>query len=333
MLPCGPVSVFVRLLGFVSISPLCPTEQKERIYDSLELFLPRADIQVHPIQRGHQDVKNYIVEVKGIKYLLKLLPLDSKEPEVQKELYMIEEAARIGIAPRIFGVSEAKRAVLMEYIEGATLTPETARQNAREIGSALRLLHESSENRHTGNFKYLDEAENRYLFIRERSDFKEARDAIQFIRDHASELSSSSVNIHGDLHGQNLFWTADGLKMLDWEWTTRDNPYLDLSRFSTSLALSEQSEAHLLEGYFKRAPTADEKKEYDLAKRLNFAYNSLICFKITAQILENEPSSPIDLNAEPQEWTFYMESFSGSAKRMSLQFFYDCARCSSKLYN
>lgn len=301
-----------------------------RIEECLAAFLPGQSVSVNPIKRGHQDARNYLVETNGAKYLLKLLPHDLEEEDALKEIYMIREGALLGIAPRVIASSDRKRAVLMEYIETPTLTPSVAGDHAREIGSSLRTMHGSAKNPHVGDAKYLDEAEHRFRFVEERSDldspiFKDAAKAITFVREKAPLLTSEPLaNVHGDIHPQNLFWTDDGFKMIDWEFTVWDNPYHDLGRFSTSLALDDSADEELLEGYFGRSPTEEEREQFLLSKRLNYANKALIGYKITLFILEKEPQ-PLDFSSEPLEWAHYMESFAVASERMPLQFFYDYA--------
>ena len=322
----------------MEISPLISEEHRLKIQEYLPEFLPGQSFSVSPIKRGHQDARNYLVEAGSTKYLLKLIPFDLKEEEALKELYMIQEGSLLGIAPQVIASSDTGRAVLMEYIEGPTLTPSVAKDHAEEIGKSLRTLHGGAKNPHAGDAKYLDETEHRYQFVKERSDlkiateglrsiFKDATKAIEFIRENAPRLSSKQrVNIHGDLHPQNLFWASGGLKMIDWEFTVWDNPYHDLGRFSTSLALDDSADELLLEGYFGGSPTEAEREQFLLSKKLNYANKALIGFKITLLILEKEPQL-LDFSSEPTDWSHYIESFAVATERMPLQFFYDYGKC------
>ncbi len=227
------------------------------------------------------------------------------------------------------------------YIDEPTLTPGDAKCHAREIGAGLHILHASPKNPHLGDAKYLDEAEYRYRFLQDRIDPKQssqqisfllndAAKAIEFIRDNAPHLASGQVNIHGDLHPQNLFWTHDGLKMIDWESTVWDNPYLDLGRLSTSLALDDDADMQLLEGYFGRIATQEEERQFLLSKKLNYAHHALIGFKIVLCILEQEPQ-PLDFISGAPSWSACLDSFSRASERMPLQFFYDYARCALEM--
>lgn len=146
-----------QLNSSVELSSLILEEHGKRIRDCLSTFLPRLHSLVKPIHRGHSDARNYIVAAGDSKYLLKLIPLDLAEPVSLKELYMIQEASHLGIAPKVIASSDSQRAVLMEYIEGPTLMPEVAKKHARQIGTDLRTLHESVKNPHVEKSRYLDE--------------------------------------------------------------------------------------------------------------------------------------------------------------------------------
>jgi thiamine kinase-like enzyme len=304
--------------------------EETRVNIFLRSFFPQENVIIKPFHRGHQSPRNYLLDLAGQEYVLRLLPLSASENEVQKELYMIQEASHLDLAPKVVHIFE--RAVLMEYVNEPTLTPTIAKLHAQEIGASIRKTHGIPRNLQAGETKYLDEAEVRYNFIEKRGRFIEpAKEAILVIRENSHKLSHTYTNIHGDLHAQNLFWTEGGFKMIDWEWTVWDNPYLDLSRFSVALALDQESENQFLQGYFGRLPTDAEKEEYDLAKKLNFANRALMGLKITAQILEKEPENPVDETAELKEWESYMEAFSVATKRVSVQFCYDAAMCALHL--
>ena len=300
------------------------SEQDRRISAFLKWFFPPQEIKITPIQRGHNFVKNYLTETAEKKYVMRLLSLSAPEDQIQKELYMMQEAAALGIGPKVIAISD--RVVLMEFIDGKTLTPQVARLHAKEAGATLCKAHEIPKNPSVGKTTYLGEAEGRYQFIKERAAFPEAEQAIEIIRRDSSKLSPLRSNIHGDLHPHNLFWTGDGLKLIDWEWIMWDHPYLDLARFAMSLALDQDAESDLLEGYFGTSPTVAEKQQYDLAKRLNFANMATICLKLAVAIQEQEPETPIDPTAPFEEWSSYMEVFAEANERMPLQFFYDAGR-------
>jgi Ser/Thr protein kinase RdoA (MazF antagonist) len=318
---------FLCALSFAIPSLIFSGENEDRVDAFLKSYFPKEEAAIKSFHRGHHSARNYLIEAAGEKYVLRLLPLSSTEEEIQRELYMIQEASELGISPKVFAISD--RAVLMEYIDVKTLTPQVAALHAKEAGEALSKAHSIQKNP-TATPQYLDAAEFRYTFLQEREIFPESKVAIDIIRKESPKLSQEKANLHSGLHAQNLFWTDDGLKIIDWDDTVWDSPYYDLTCFAIFLALDAEAEANFLEGYFGRPPTKEEIEHYILTKRINLACISLINLKIAAQILEQEPGS-LDQESPLKELSFYMGDFAEANSRMPVQFFYDVGRCALKM--
>ncbi len=277
---------------------------------------------------GGLSERNHLFSAEREKYVLHDL-------ESEYERYMMIQTAQLGVAPKI--LASMDKQVVMEYIEEPTITPEIARLHSREIGATLKKAHSVPLFSEKGIS--VEEANRiRYEYIRAHSEkmpviFEEAIIAMEKFEDAIEELaalqSPLTVNIHVDSHPRNLFWIdGRGFLIIDWEASTHGHPYFDLASLATLLALDEHAEEELLEGYFDRPPTFEERREYELLKKIRWAYTSMVDFMWACRLLEKgtPPPNP-DLPPE-HPWPYYMESFATTLGMSSLQFFIDVARIS-----
>lgn len=270
--------------------------------------------------------RNVLFQVDGMKYVLHNIETDS-------ELYMMKEAAKLNAAPRVLASFPDKKLVVMEFIPCNTITPQDAQKHAREIGSSLKKVHHIPLSHENGvgfvranqvRWDYIQEQAARYNTELSRSLLETSEKAMKIFEDVMRSVDlQKKVNVHTDLHPRNLFWTDNRFLIIDWESASHGHPYFDLASLSVLLALGEQEEKELLEGYFGKAPTNEEMSEYMLLKRIRWAYTSVVNTMWAFRVLEKEPCNAL---APPElRWYDYMQSFGETKEMPSLKFFVDVA--------
>jgi thiamine kinase-like enzyme len=278
--------------------------------------------------------RNRVFEVDSVKYVLHTL-------ENESESYMMQEAAEKGAAPLVYAVFPEKKQILIEHINHPTLTPMLAKKHVREIGASLKKVHEIPLFREGG--KQIEQAnEERWQEIQKLttenpSELSEslkrgAQRAIRVFEEGMQTLRQLDpkriANIHTDLHARNLFWVnPDRFLIIDWESRTHGHPYFDVASVSIFLGLDPAEEKDLLEGYFGRLPTREELREYDLLKKIRWAYTSIVNATWALRTLKNHPSvSQID--PPNRDFCGYMQHFAETQGIPSLEFFTNVAKLS-----
>lgn len=188
----------------------------------------------------------------------------------KKEIYNISIAQKIGVSPRLLYTN--KHDLLLEYIEGLSTTNQKILDNQRMLDKVtlqMRALHSSSE-AFIGVFSFFDRAvmyRNEFLETGcgIPKELLECEDALFDLLHVADESNNDqSCPCHGDIVLQNFIIGDQRAYIVDWEYSTMANPYLDLASFCIQNDLTETREKHFLDSYFS-----------DKSLKLNVAKHSL----------------------------------------------------------
>jgi aminoglycoside phosphotransferase (APT) family kinase protein len=293
-----------------------PLSNHERILidEVLESYFndcSRSLVTIVPLKGGHSNTCLKLI-VNGRSYALRIKGEDTPAKELLREIYAMQEAAKIGIAPKLLYVSTDHKAMLMEFIEGGTTNNHKAKkpENCLKIANAIRKAHSIAKN------PFFEEDSNEgvmnvYKEIREFPGFKKNLDeAVELMWNYNTQLlefESNKVNIHGELNCRNIFLKDKGAIFIDWESTYWEDPFSDLYYFAMRSAYDTQEEFMLLQNYLERPPTSKELERYELNKEL----------------IVMDDHSPI------RELSYYMDLFSDQQDDdLSLaQYYYDLAKC------
>lgn len=279
--------------------------------------------------------RNKLFEADEKKYVLHTLENDS-------ELYMMIEASRLDIAPKVIVSLPEKKLAVMEYIEDSTITPELAKRHCEEIGKALKKAHqiplfkekgEGFERENQIRWKYIRIQAARHNTELSAALLKEAGKAMQVFEKEMKSLdelhSSLKVNVHIDLHPRNLFWVDKRFLIIDWESSSHGHPYFDVASLSILLGFDEAEEKSLLDGYFAHPPTPEELQEYALLKKIRWAYTSIVNTMWAFRVLEKKPA-PHHIAPPEKSFSDYMQYFAETKGMPSLEFFVDVSRLALK---
>ncbi len=289
---------------------------------------PELDIRITPLIGGHSSL-NFYVELPSNHYVLRFNERASVE-RFQCELFAMQEASKAGISPFVFESFPNEKMVLMEYIDGNTLTIEQSNQVeiCNRIAKVLQKAHSIKENPHHSASR------NKIMetFYAQLSTFseilEETSQAIKIIRkghDILKNMSSSySVNTHNDLNPGNILVAEDRVVFIDWEGTNWEDPFYDLSYFSIFHDYDSKRELNLLESYLDKKPSLEELQRYYLTKKINFARISLSCYFIA--FIQNKPN--IDNEIQLKNWKYYVRAFANKSydELPISQLFYNLAR-------
>lgn len=187
------------------------------------------DIKITRLLEGHSTL-NFSIELSSKRYVLRFNEKASLE-RFQCELFAMEEASKAGISPIVVQGFPHEKMVLMEYIDGNTMTIEQASQveTCIKIAQNLKKTHSAKKNPYHG-FPRNEIMEG---FYAELLDYPEIHikttQAIEIIRKCHNEIVSIpsyyAVNTHNDLNPGNILIEKERVLFIDWEGTNWEDPF------------------------------------------------------------------------------------------------------------
>ncbi len=177
------------------------------------------------------------------------------------EYYNNNIASRINIDVKPIYFSELSGIKIVPYIINAeTLNPDTIKKNIERCLNLLRLLHES-EFLFAGMFDIEKEIEKYFLKLENKNFYKDIellKNKVEKIIVNYKTFDISYVSCHNDLVAENFILSNDDTYIIDWEYSSRNDPLWDLA----SLILENNFESidNILSLYFGRKPNEEEKE-------------------------------------------------------------------------
>ncbi len=299
---------------------------KKKIDSFLQSYFHRSCEPVFfPLKGGKSDTKNYLLEAGGVPYVLRVQDPKASLKHNQRELFAFTEAAKAGIAPKVYAVSDDFSCALIEYMSCKTLSIAEAKGQIAAAARTMSVLHSLPENPHPRK-RLMDQ------FLKIYEEFKSHQIVFPALEEAMEELlrldasilrfHAKPVPIHGDMHPRNLFFTGIGnLLIVDWEGVSRDDPFYDLTFFSMMHLFDTEEEARLLESYLQRSPSFDEAERYALCKKTNFIFLALTCL-IQAHFSSVDEKTFLKTDSLPADWSYYISAWADKGEHPA-QFFYD----------
>lgn len=293
--------------------------------------VPKEKFIVKSLKGGLSGTALYKIEFQDKQYVLRLHRSEKLSPQDEREHFALIKAAKMGIAPRILYVAEDNKAILMEFIEGKTLSIEQANlpENCIKLANAIRQAHQISGHPHAGE-SLLSKAQRCYKKVLNDGlgSQDEIKGAFELVEKYSQELSLykyEKVNVHGDLNPRNIFLTANGVLLIDWAESTLEDPFYDLTYFAQKLDYSPENEFLLLNTYLQRSPTLEEFNRYSLQKKIHQAFWSLTNLYLADAELKKNPRQQINPKASLKNWGFYQKEYADSLE-LPAQYFYELSR-------
>jgi thiamine kinase-like enzyme len=210
--------------------------------------------------------RNYRVRFAGEDVVVRLPGKDTELLEIDRgaERAAGELAARAGIGPPVVAMLDSPPCLVTEFVAGEGIGAEQLREPPAlaEVAAALRTLH-SREEQLPVAFSSFRIVETYAARMAGRG--AEVPGAYEWALGAAHRIEATLVGpehepvpCHNDLLAGNFIRSAQGVRIIDWEYAGMNDRYFDLGNFAVNNGLDEGQEAELLTAYFE-AP-ANERR-------------------------------------------------------------------------
>jgi thiamine kinase-like enzyme len=217
------------------------------------------DVQISPLSGGLTN-ENYLVSAAGMRYVVRVPGQSTELLAIDRanEVHNTRAAATTGIGPRVLEVIPDLDAMVLEFIDGPTMSATTLQsaQMAKRMAASFRRLHGAP--RFLQDFNMFRLIEN-YLEIVEAHDvaippdYRERLPTIAEIEHAVAAGSLPTVPCHNDLLCENFIDDGAALRIVDYELSGNNDPCFDLGNTAQEAEFDDDLRAALCEAYFGRA--------------------------------------------------------------------------------
>jgi thiamine kinase-like enzyme len=203
---------------------------------------------------------NYLVDAEGDRYVVRIPGASTELLAVDREneRHNAAAASATGVSPRIVEVLEDLDVMVIEFVEGTTMSSERLRSPAMapRIAASLRRLHAGP--RFLKDFDMFRLTE-RYLRVCGERDFR-IPDGFDDHRGQVAEIERAldasplpSVPCHNDLLAENYIDDGAQLWIVDFEYSGNNDPTFELGDTAQECGFDADQRARLCEAYFGEA--------------------------------------------------------------------------------
>ena len=214
--------------------------------------------EISPLSGGLTN-ENYLVEVDGAKYVMRL-PGQSTELlsiDRENEVYNSKAAAATGIGPKVLEHVPGIDVMVLEFIPGPTMSTKTLQSPgmATRMAQSFHRLHAAPRFLHDFNMFRLIE---HYLRIVEEhrvtipDDYREWMPTVAEIERAVNTAALPAAPCHNDLLCENFIDDGTALRIVDYELSGNNDPCFDLGNTAQEAEFGPELRAALCNTYFGR---------------------------------------------------------------------------------
>jgi thiamine kinase-like enzyme len=203
---------------------------------------------------------NYLVDAEGDRYVVRIPGASTELLAVDREneRHNAAAASTTGVSPRIVEVLEELDVMVIEYLDGTTMSSERLRVPAMapRIGSSLRRLHAGPRFLNDFDMFRLTEFYLRVCAehaVRIPDGFEEHRDDVAAIERALAARPLPTVPCHNDLLAENYIDDGAQLWIVDFEYSGNNDPTFELGDTAQECGFDADLRAGLCEAYFGEA--------------------------------------------------------------------------------
>jgi len=204
--------------------------------------------------------ENYLVEAGGSRFVVRIPGQSTELLSIDRanEVHNTRAAATEGIGPAVLEVIADLDVMVLEFIEGPTMSAKALQSKAmaQRMAASFRRLHAAPRFLLDFNMFRLIET---YLEIVEAHsvtiprDYRDRLPAVGQIERAVGAASLPTVPCHNDLLSENFIDDGVALRIVDYELSGNNDPCFDLGNTAQEAELDEELRAELCAAYFGRS--------------------------------------------------------------------------------
>jgi thiamine kinase-like enzyme len=217
------------------------------------------DVKVSPLSGGLTN-ENYLVEAEGERYVMRIPGASTELLSIDRanEVHNTKAAAETGIGPRVLEHLPDLDVMVLEFIQGATMSAETLQSvhMARRMAKSFKRLH--SARRFLQDFDmfrlietYLGIVDEHHVTI--PRGYRDRLAVVAQIERAVSVHALPAVSCHNDLLCENFIDDGTALRIVDYELSGNNDPCFDLGNTAQEAIFGDDLREVLCEAYFGRS--------------------------------------------------------------------------------
>ena len=232
------------------------------IEDIVARIWPGSEIRISPIEAGLTN-QNFRVDVEGVPRFVRLPGQSTDLLAVDRgnELHNTRAAAATGVGPTVIDHDPASGALVLEWIDGRTMSNEAFAEPGMpaRIAASLRRLHAGTRFRDDFNMFRLSEYYLRVVderSIRIPDGYRDALPKVGLIEAALAARPLATVPCHNDLLAENYLDDGTQLWIIDYEYSGNNDPTFELGNTAQELGCDAARQEELCATYFGEATPA-----------------------------------------------------------------------------
>lgn len=234
-------------------------EQTQKRYGAIKSMTDRCGIAIQDICfiAGGRTNEAYTIYGTNHKKYIARIAGEGTEKIINRprELHNIREAARVNIAPEVYCAENGN--LLIEFLDGISKKDITMLENAEtldKVTTQLRNLHTSGAE-FQGRFSFLNDynvyrADYFTVASKAPAELEQVEEEIVALITRMEEkYAGANAPLHGDTALQNFMICKDRAYLIDWEYSSSGDYYLDLANFVILNDLTPEQENSFLRSY------------------------------------------------------------------------------------
>ncbi|MBE0683818.1 MAG: phosphotransferase family protein [Anaerolineales bacterium] len=219
------------------------------------------DISIQPLSGGLTNT-NFKVDVDGIPYFVRvpgesteLLAIDRKN-----EYYNTKAAGEAGVAPRILHHLPEYNVMVIEFLNGKTMSKETLGEKGMptRMAQAIKKLNQGA--RFFSDFNMFRLTEYYLRLCSERGikipkGYDERMETVKLIEQAMSVRPLPTVPCNNDLLAENYIDDGNQLWLIDYEYSGNNDPTFELGNTCQEMQFNDEQIAEVCAAYFGEAKT------------------------------------------------------------------------------
>jgi thiamine kinase-like enzyme len=232
------------------------------IEDVVARIWPGREIRISPIEAGLTN-QNFRVDVEGVPRFVRLPGQSTDLLAVDRgnELHNTRAAAATGVGPTVIDHDPASGALVLEWIDGRTMSNEAFAEPGMpaRIAASLQRLHAGTRFRDDFNMFRLSEYYLRVVderSIRIPDGYRDALPKVGLIEAALAARPLATVPCHNDLLAENYLDDGTQLWIIDYEYSGNNDPTFELGNTAQELGFDAARQEELCAAYFGEATPA-----------------------------------------------------------------------------